>query len=161
MTRISNDVLCPRCGGPVFHFGKDPASGLQRHRCKDSTCYRQSVPGRPTRARKYPRIICPKCGSKMGIFKQLSDTLRFRCNHYRNQWSKRCTHKINIPLPGKDSFKLVVDTKEIRLIQGKVRTTFHWNKMDFSTSTVALALYFSFFRAMPAPSEVLKATWAW
>jgi transposase-like protein len=90
----------------------------------------------------------------MSIFKRLPDALRFRCNRYRLKGPKRCTHKINLPLPGRSSFELVTDPKQIRLIQGKVQTVFHWNKMNFSSASVALALYFSFFRAMPAPSVV-------
>jgi hypothetical protein len=42
----------------------------------------------------------------------------------------------------------------IRLICGQIQPVFHWNKMKFSSATVALALYFSFFRAMPAPAVV-------
>jgi len=154
MSNTSHDVRCPRCGGGVHRFGRDPHWGLQRYRCKDPHCRRQFVPDRPPRIRKYPKVVCPKCGSGMSIFKHLSDALRFRCNRHNAKGERRCTHKVNIPLPGNKSFDLVVDPKNIRLIRGKVQRVFHWNRMKFSSSTVALALYFSFFRAMPAPAVV-------
>jgi transposase-like protein len=86
----------------------------------------------------------------MSIFKHLSDALRFRCNRHNAKGSNRCAHKVNIPLPGKDSINVVVDPSHIRLIEGKVNTTFHWNKMKFSSTTLSLSLYFSFFHAMTA-----------
>jgi transposase-like protein/DNA-directed RNA polymerase subunit RPC12/RpoP len=154
MSRTSPDVRCPRCGAEVFRFGRDPNSGFQRYRCKNAACRRQFVPERPPRPRKYPKVICPKCGSDMGIFKHLSDALRFRCNRYRAKGDRRCTHKVNVPLPGKESFDSVLKPSQIRLIEGKIQPVFHWNRMKFSPATVAIALYFSFFRAMPAPGVV-------
>jgi ribosomal protein S27E len=152
MSKRSLDVRCPRCRGEVYRFGRDPHWGLQRYCCKAPACRRQFVPDRPRRVPKYPKVVCPKCGSGMSIFKHLSDALRFRCNRHNAKGHRRCTHKVNIPLPGNQSFDLVVNPKNIRLIRGKVQLLFHWNRMKFSPSTVALALYFSFFRAMPAPA---------
>jgi len=154
MSREPIEVRCPSCAGPVHRFGRDPLSGLQRYRCKDPGCRRQFVPGKPVRVRKYPKVVCPKCGANMSIFKHLSDALRFRCNRYKAKGDRRCTHKVNIPLPGRSSFDLVSDPKEIRLIQGKVQTLFHWKRMKFSPPTVALALYFCFFHAQTAPAVV-------
>lgn len=156
MSGKPQDVCCPRCGCVDLHrFGKDPATGLQRFRCKNAVCRRQFVPGKPTRPRKYPKVICPRCGSNMGIFKILSDCLRFRCNRYRAAPPKRCTHKVNIPFPGKQVLDVVTDPAKIRLIEGKLPVLpFHWSRMKFTPHTVALALYFSFFRAMPAPAVV-------
>jgi transposase-like protein len=90
----------------------------------------------------------------MGIFKILSDALRFRCNRYRAKGPRRCTHKVNIPLPGKETFDLILHPKDIRVIEWVVQPVFHWDKMKFSPATVAIALYFSFFQAMPAPRVV-------
>ena len=154
MSKEPAHVRCPSCAGPVHRFGRDPLSGLQRYRCKGPGCRRQFVPGKPVRLRKYPKVICPKCGANMSIFKHLSDALRFRCNRYNAKGDRRCTHKVNIPLPGNSSFDLVTDPKEIRLIQGKVHSLFHWKRMKFSQPTVALALYFCFFHAQTAPAVV-------
>jgi len=155
MTKDATTILCPRCGcADLYRFGFDPHLHLQRWRCKNPDCRMQFVPGRPGRVRQNPKVVCPKCGANMSLFKHLSDALRFRCNNYRHRDQRRCTHKINIPLPGREHFDMVVDPKKIRLIQGKVKPLFCWNKMKFSKPTVALALYFQFFRAMPAPGVV-------
>ncbi len=154
MQKDSNTILCPRCGcADLWKFGFDPDLKLQRYRCKNPACRMQFVPARPRRPQR-PKVVCPKCGANMSLFKRLSDALRFRCNHYRHRDHRRCTHKINIPLPGKDALDMVVDPKRIRLIRGKVKPIFCWNRMKFSKATVALALYFHFFRAMPAPAVV-------
>jgi transposase-like protein len=155
MVAAASDVRCPRCGGgDLYRFGKDPLSGFQRYRCRNPSCRRQFIPEKPSRPRKYPKMICPKCGAGMSIFKVLSDALRFRCNRYRARGEKRCTHKINVPLPGRESFDTVTDPRHVRLLQGQILTAFHWNRMKFSPTTAALALYFSFFRAQPAPAVV-------
>jgi len=151
--KVSKNVCCPQCQGPVYRNGKEPKTGLQRYRCKDSNCKKQFVPGRPNR-RKYPKIICPKCGSNMSIYKHLSDALRFRCNRYALKGDRKCSHKVNIPLPGKTTFDSVKVPSQIRLIKNQVQTVFHWNKMKFSSATVAIALYYSIFQALPAPSVV-------
>ena len=90
----------------------------------------------------------------MGIFKHLSDALRYRCNRYRRKDEKRCTHKLNIPLPGNDAFDMLTDPRNIRLIEGKLQPVFHWNRMKFSPATVSLVLYYHIFRAMTAPEVV-------
>lgn len=154
MSKESISVHCPRCGGSVHRFGRDPQAGVQRYRCKNPSCRRQFVPGRHPPPRQYPKITCPRCGSSMGIFKILSDGLRFRCNRYRSRKADFCAHKINLPFPAKTTFDSVIDPKQIRLIAGQLPTAFCWNRMRFSPTTVALALYFSFFRALPAPAVV-------
>jgi len=154
MSKPPLDVQCPRCGSNTWRFGRDPQTGLQKHRRKGPACGYQFVPGRPLRPRKYPKVTCPKCGANMGIFKQLGDALRFRCNRHNRKDALRCKHKINIPLPGRDGFDMVTDPKSIRLIGGKLQPVFHWNRMRFSSHTVALVLYFHIFRAMPAPEVV-------
>ena len=154
MSTVLGNVSCPRCGGPTVKFGRDPRFREQRYRCQNPACRRQFVPTRPPRPRKYPKVVCPKCGANMSLFKRLRDALRFRCNRHNAKGDRRCTHKINLPLPGAKDFDLVTDPKHIRLIRGQIQPVFHWNKMDFSPTTVALALYFSFFHALPAPAVV-------
>jgi transposase-like protein len=154
MSDAAGDVRCPRCDSPVYRYGRDPRNRKQRYRCKNASCRHQFAPGHVRPPRKYPKVVCPRCGANMSIFKHLSDALRFRCNRYNAKGARRCTHKVNIPLPGQKAFHLVVDPKDIRLVQGKIQPIFYWKKMKFSSSTVAIALYFSFFRAMPAPSVV-------
>ena len=68
MSKPSLDVHCPRCGSPSWRFGRDPKTGLQKHRCKSPACGYQFIPGRPLQPRKYPKVNCPKCGANMGIF---------------------------------------------------------------------------------------------
>lgn len=154
MSKPTLDTHCPRCGSPSWRFGQDPKTGRQKHRCKNPACGYQFIPGRAPRARQYPRVTCPKCGAGMSIFKHLSDALRFRCNRHNRRDARRCTHKLNIPLPGRDALDMVTDPKSIRLIEGKLQPVFHWNRMRFSSATVALVLYWHIFRAMAAPEVV-------
>lgn len=154
MSRKTPEVRCPRCASATWRFGREANTGMQKHRCKSAECGYQFVPGRPPRPKKYPKVTCPKCGANMSIFKHLSDSLRMRCNRYSRKDYLRCTHKLNIPLPGHDAFDMVTDPKSIRLIEGKLQPVFHWSRMKFSSATVSLALYFHIFRAMPAPEVV-------
>lgn len=146
-----NHVICPLCKSDTWKFGKDPHSGLQRFRCKNPSCKRQFVPGKPLRIKEKPHVFCPRCGSRMHIFKSLSDGIRFRCNNYQKKDHSKCNHKINIPLPG-CSFTIVSDP--IEAIDTDLPIPFYWNKMDFSKSTVSLALYFAVFKSLPAPEVV-------
>jgi len=154
MSKATTYLSCPRCGAATWRFGRDTKNGWQKYRCKNPQCGYQFAPDRPPRPRKYPKLVCPRCGANMGIFKHLSDALRFRCNRHNRKDEKHCAHKINIPLPGKESFDLVTDPKHIRLIDGKIQPLFHWNRMKFSSATVAIVLYFHIFRAMNAPEVV-------
>lgn len=154
MSKVLDEVTCPRCGGPTVRFGRDRSSGEQRYRCKRPACRRQFVPGRAPRIRQFPHITCPKCGAGMSVFKRLSDAVRLRCNRHHAKGDRRCVHKINLPLPGQNGFDLVTEPSEMRLIRGRIQPVFYWNKMKFSPTTVALALYLSFFQAMPAPAVV-------
>jgi len=138
---------CPKCNSSVFCFGLDPKTKLQKFRCKNPSCHYQFVPGKPPRTKKYPSFTCPKCGANMSIFKHLSDGYRLRCNNHSKKGNKKCSHKINIPFPGK-SFNIA--SNSIEAIQTNIPTKFHWNKMDFSKPTVSVALYFAVFKALPA-----------
>lgn len=151
MSDKKNNITCFKCNSSVWKFGKDPGTGLQKFRCKNSSCHYQFIPDKPQRPKKYPKISCPRCDSSMHIFKQLSDGLRFRCNKHLRKDHLKCNHKINIPLPGK-SFKIASDPLEA--IDIKIPIPFSWNKMDYSKSTVSLALYFAVFKALPAPDVV-------
>lgn len=88
----------------------------------------------------------------MSLFKILSDGYRFRCNNHIHKDHRHCNHKINIPLPGK-SFQIAKDP--IESINLQLTTKFYWNKMDFSKSSVSLALYFAVFKSLPATEVVL------
>jgi len=140
-------VSCPSCKGPVWRYGKDPESKLQRFRCKNLLCHRQFTPGKPSR-KKNPIVICPRCGSGMHIFKKISDGIRFRCNNHLKKDHRHCNHKINIPLPGR-AFNIASDP--IQAIDSRLSIPFFWEKLHFSKSTVSLALYFAVFKALPAP----------
>lgn len=147
---------CPKCGSPTSCFGLDKETKLQKFRCKNPSCRRQFVPGKPPREKKYPKFSCPKCGAGMSIFKFLSDGYRLRCNNHIYQDGRHCSHKINIPLPGRE-FKIAKDP--IESIQGinqngsyqvNIPVNFTWGKMSYSKETVSLTLYFSVFMALPA-----------
>jgi len=138
---------CPECSSPVYCFGLDKETKLQKFRCPNPSCRRQFVPGKPPRQKKYPSFNCPKCGSPMSIFKHLSDGYRLRCNKHNSPKPDRCSHKINIPLPGKE-FKIAKDP--IESIKVNIPLNFTWGKMSYSKETVSLGLYFSVFMAIPA-----------
>ncbi|MFQ5867279.1 MAG: DDE-type integrase/transposase/recombinase [bacterium] len=138
---------CPKCGSSTHCFGLDKETKLQKFRCKNPNCRKQFAPGKPTRQKKYPSFKCPKCGSPMSIFKHLSDGFRLRCNNHIYHDQRHCSHKINIPLPGKQ-FKIAKDP--IESIQVNLPINFTYSKMHYSKDTVSLALYFSIFMAIPA-----------
>lgn len=145
---IKDRVKCPKCGSDTYAWGHPAGEHhLQRYRCKNPNCKRQFVPGKPERIKKYPTMPCPKCGGKMSIFKFLSDGYRLRCNNHIHKDNRHCHHKVNVPLPGK-SFKIAKDP--IECVNINVAVKFSWSKMNFSKSTVSLALYFAQFRALPA-----------
>ncbi len=146
-----NQIFCPKCKGTTWKFGKDPHTGLQKFRCKNPSCRHQFIPAKPKSPKKQPKISCPTCGSPMHIFKYLSDGIRFRCNNHLRKDHRRCNHKINLPLPGK-SFKIASDP--LQSINHQIPIPFSWNKMNFSKSSVSLALYFAVFKALPAPDVV-------
>lgn len=144
-----NHVRCPKCNSYTWKYGIDPASGKQKYRCKNlQNCGYQFVPDKPQRQKKYPSFTCPKCGSKMSIFKHLSDGYRLRCNRHNAKGNKKCTHKINLPFPGK-TFQIAKDSLEA-IKDLRLAIPFHWNKMDFSKETVTLVSYLVIFHAMPA-----------
>jgi transposase-like protein/DNA-directed RNA polymerase subunit RPC12/RpoP len=150
---LKESVLCPRCGSDTYRFGHDAQfRHIQRYQCKNPDCRRQFVPGRPERVKKYPTIPCPKCGSRMSIFKFLSDGYRLRCNNHIHKDKRHCNHKLNVPLPGK-SFKIAKDP--IECIETELVAKFSHSKMSFANSSVSIALYFAVFRSLPA-TEVTK-----
>lgn len=145
---VSTDALCPKCGSQTYRWGHAANhKNLQRYRCKNPNCRHQFIPGRPKRLKKYPTMRCPKCGGKMSIFKFLSDGYRLRCNNHIYKDERHCSHKVNVPLPGK-SFKVAKDPLEC--IDVSIAVKFSWSKMSFSKTTVSLALYFAQFRQLPA-----------
>lgn len=152
----SDTIACPRCKNQQLHkFGRDPKNGKQKYRCKK--CRHQFVPGH-LRQRKYPTLLCPKCGSPMDIFKKLREVLRFRCRNYKVKGPGRCKHKTNLALDGTRNFPRVSRPEEIELLQGKIDDAFHWNRMDFAKPTVVLAVYYTIVEAMPAP-QVVRTLW--
>ena len=149
-----NQVKCPKCNSSTWKFGIDPASGKQKYRCRNlQSCGYQFVPGKPPRIKKYPSFTCPKCGSSMTIFKHLSDGYRLRCNRHNAKGSKKCNHKVNIPLPGK-SFKIAKNPIEAINVDG-FAISFCWNKMKFSKQTVSIVTYLAVICAIPAPQTVM------
>ncbi len=148
-----DQVKCPKCSSSTWKYGIDPLSRRQKYRCKNlNSCGCQFVPGKPKRPRKYPAFKCPKCGAPMSIFKHLSDGYRLRCNRANAKGNEKCTHKINIPFPGK-TFKIATDPIEAVKLD-KLVIPFHWNRMDFSKETVSIVAYFTVIHAIPAPQVV-------
>ena len=142
-------VKCPKCKSPAWKFGFDPLSKKQKYRCKNlQSCGYQFVPGRPPRVKKYPSFICPKCGSNMSIFKHLSDGYRLRCNRHNAKGKRKCSHKVNVPFPGK-AFKVAKDSIEAIKVD-KLAIPFCW-KMQFSRETVSIITYLAIICAIPAP----------
>lgn len=43
MADINNTITCIKCNGPVWKFGKDPDTGLQKYRCKNPSCFVASL----------------------------------------------------------------------------------------------------------------------
>ena len=149
-------ITCPRCRArSLWKFGREPRSGEQKYRCKK--CLHQFVPGR-RRERKYPTLVCTRCGAPMHFYKRCADILRFRCSRYQSPGAERCTHKINLALDGSRDFQLITDPAKVQLVAGKVCTVFHWNRMTFAKATVALALYYTICEAMPA-TQVARTLW--
>lgn len=135
-----NKVKCPKCESQTWKYGTDPLSKKQKHRCKDlCKCGYQFVPDRPPRIKKHPSFTCPKCGSNMSIFKHLSDGYRLRCNRHNAKGSRKCSHKVNIPFPGK-TFNIAKDPIEAIKVD-QLAIPLCWNKMKFSEDTVAIAAF--------------------
>ena len=153
---VATDLRCPQCGATAcWKYGRDPQTKAQKYRCKK--CLHQFVPGRQ-RLLKYPELLCPRCGSRMYIFKHCADTMRFRCSRYKLKGSRRCTHKINLNPDGSRTFHLVTQPDKIKLVAGQVDLAFHWNRMKFSTATVTLATYYTICEGLPAP-QVVRTLW--
>jgi len=147
-------VKCPKCKSDTWKFGIESLSQKQKYRCKNlHSCGYQFVPDRPPRIKKYPSFKCPKCGSNMSIFKHLSDGFRLRCNRYNAKGSKKCTHKINLPLPGR-TFKIAKDPIEAVNVNG-LAIPFCWNKMKFSKDTVAIVTFLAVTCSIPSPETVM------
>ncbi len=144
-----NFVKCPRCGRETAYNGFHLTTGLQKYKCKDPNCRCQFIPGLPPqRVRKAPDIKCPLCGARMYIFKNIPGAIRLRCANYRKKGKERCTHKMNIPLPGNKEFKISRDP--IEDLKKTIVNKFYWNKMDYSKDTVSLALFFTAVIGLPA-----------
>lgn len=141
-----NNVLCPRCNSKTEYYGFNPLYGLQKYRCLK--CKHQFTPGTPKKVHKAPRFSCPKCGSKMYVFKFVPDGMRLRCSKYRNKGEDKCNYKLNVPLAGKDSFTVSYDCLDD--INSKIKDKFYWSKMHYSKETVSLALFFMVFCSLDA-----------
>jgi hypothetical protein len=149
-----NNFKCPKFKSDVWKYGIESSTGQQKFRCKNlKNCGCQFVPGRKPRVKKYPSFTCPKCGSKMSIFKHPSDGYRLRCNRYNAKPGKRCTHKINIPFPGR-AFKIAKHPIEAVDLNG-LAVPFCWNKMKFSKNTVAIVTYLAVTCSIPSPQTVM------
>jgi len=85
----------------------------------------------------------------MSIFKHIPDGYRLRCNRYNAKGKNKCTHKINVPLPG-NAFKIAHDPLDSVQTNG-LATAFSWNKMRFSKDTVSIVAYLSVMHSIPAP----------
>lgn len=150
---VKEPILCPKCSSDTHRWGHDSNwRHIQRYRCKNLKCKRQFVLGRPERVKKYPTIICPKCGGRMSIFKFLSDGYRLRCNNHIHKDKRHCNHKVNVPLPGK-SFKIAKDPLEC--IETTLAVKFSWPKMSFTNPCTSLVLYFAVFTSLPA-TQIVK-----
>lgn len=157
----NNVVKCPKCKNDTWKFGFDPMSKKQKYRCKGlEACGYQFVPDKPPRTKKYPSFICPRCGSNMSIFKHLSDGYRLRCNRHNAQGKRKCSHKINVPFPGR-AFKIARDSLEAIKVD-KLAIPFSWNKMAFSKETVSIVTYLTIFHAITAPqvAEIMAQLFA-
>jgi transposase-like protein/ribosomal protein S27AE len=152
---VKDRPACPKCGSDTYLCGHDARYKKQRYQCKNANCRRQFTPGVPERNRKYPTITCPKCSARMSIFKFLSDGYRLRCNNHIHKDHRHCSHKVNIPLPGK-SFNIAKDP--IECIQTTLAVKFSWTKMAFEKPCVSLAVYFAAFQSIPAVqvSKIMK-----
>jgi len=84
----------------------------------------------------------------MYIFKDIPGAIRIRCANYRKKGKERCTHKMNIPLPGEKEFKISRDP--IEDLKKTIVPKFYWNKMGYSKDTVSLALFFTVVIGLPA-----------
>lgn len=145
---VKERANCPRCGSDTYAFGHPLGEPQhQKYQCKNRECRHQFCPTKPKRPQKYPSMPCPKCSGRMSIFKFLSDGYRLRCNNHIHKDHRYCNHKINVPFPGQ-SLKTANDP--IQCIESKIAVQFHWTKMDFSNSTVSLAIYFAVFKSLPA-----------
>jgi len=145
-------IVCPRCGCDTwkfgFHKGKDGVRH-QKYRCKNPACRYQFAPDLPRRPKKIPRPECPICGSPMFIFKKLPDAIRLRCSNWRAKGKKRCTHKINIPIPPQKGFKISKDPiEDINISRLPI---FHFNRMHYSKETISIALLLTIAAGIPAP----------
>jgi len=81
--------------------------------------------------------------------KAIPGSYRFRCNRHNAKGKRKCTHKINIPFPGK-TFNIAKDAIEAIKID-TLAIPFCWNKMDFSKETVSIVVYMTVIHAIPAP----------
>jgi transposase-like protein len=149
-----DNVKCPKCKSDTWKFGLDPDTKKQRYRCKNlQKCGCQFVPGKPKQSKKYPSFTCPKCGANMSIFKHLSDGFRLRCNRYNAQGNKKCSHKVNVPFPGR-AFKVAKDPIEAINLEN-LAVPFSWNKMDFTKETVSIVAFLAVICAIPAPPTAM------
>jgi hypothetical protein len=89
----------------------------------------------------------------MTIFKHLSDGCRLRCNRHNAKGNKKCTHKVNVPFPGK-TFKIAKDPIEAIDVDG-LAIPFCWNEMNFSKDTVAIAAFLAVTCAISSPTTAL------
>ena len=150
---IKERIKCPKCKSDTYAWGHSTEyRHLQRYRCRNRRCKYQFTPARSERQYKYPQLICPRCGSRMSIFKRIPDGIRMRCNNHIHHDKRHCNHKVNIPLPGK-SFNIAKDP--IECIETALAVKFSWPKMSFSNPSVSLTLYFAVFKSIPA-TEVSK-----
>lgn len=99
----------------------------------------------PPARKKEPKLRCPLCGRAMEVYKVRASYTRYRCSGRHNK-SSPCHHKLDLPN------SLTQHPQNPVLSSGLLEKyrPFHFYKMRYSQHTVAIALYFSVYLALPA-----------
>ncbi len=153
---IDPNLTCPKCGASyqfLYLFGHD--GNFQKFRC--ALCLRQFAPDKPLKPKKEPTLLCPACGKGAHITHIFSDGIRVRCNaHSHPNPKKRCKHLYNIPVAFDNDGNIII--KEAfenphNPLDGsdllKIDAFFHFSRMRYSKTTVALAAFFSMQARLP------------
>jgi transposase-like protein/transcription elongation factor Elf1 len=153
---IDTNFSCPRCNASsqfLYLFGHD--GEFQKLRC--SHCQRQFAPDKPLKPKKQPKFFCPVCGRGAHVTHVFSDGIRVRCNaHNHPNPEKRCNHLYNIPVAFDDNGNIVIKD-DFEHMDGpldgskllNIDPSFHFSRMGYSMTTVALATFFSLQARLP------------
>ena len=136
-----NNPPCPKCGSRTRKNGHQPGpdgNRYQNYQCTNVECRHQFKPDMPPARKKEPKVRCPLCGRAMEVYKVRASYTRYRCSGRQNK-SSPCHHKLDLPnsLTQKPQNPVIF-------------SAFHFYKMRYSQHTVAIALYFSAYLALPA-----------